>query len=194
MLENSKINQKRLRIAHHETGHAVIALYFGQAIQKVSLKEIDSPNGTDKYLGHVQLVPIDSKKIVTINKAMQDVMISLSGFAGEILFYDDVPGIPMDDLDRAMRITENLLKNKEFKEIVEKMPIPELEIMPKVTDSLMRAFIDSQLRCCIELLSQVQPIIDVLAKELLNKEELTGDEFNSLFQSEIRKNKRYNAT
>lgn len=166
-------------------------MYYRQAVQKVSLKEIDSPNGTDKYLGHVKLVPTNPKEILTINKAMQNIMISLGGFAGEILFFDDIPGIPIDDLDRAMRITANLLENKEFKEIVAKMPIPELAIMPKVTNPLMRAFINSQLDRCVVVLSQVKPIIHVIAQELIKKEELTGDEvssiFNSLFQTEARK-------
>ncbi len=182
-MENSKIDQKRLKIAYHETGHAVMALYCGQAIKKVSLKEMNSPNGTDKYLGHVKLVPTDPKEILTITKAMQNVMISLGGFAGEILFFDDIPGIPIDDLDRAMKITANLLENKEFKEIVAKMPVPQLEVMPKVTNPLMRAFIDSQLHRCRDVLSQVKPILHKIVQELLKKEELTGEEVTSIFYS-----------
>lgn len=193
-MKNSHLDQKELRIAYHETGHALVALYFNRPIQKVSLKEMDSPNGSDKYLGHVKLVPTNPEEILTINKAMENVMISLGGFAGEILFFNDIPGIPIDDLDRAMKITANLLANKEFKEIVAKMPVPELEIMPKVTDPLMRAFIDSKLRRCINVLSQVRPVIEVIGKELLEKEELTGDELNTLFHSELRKMKSSNIT
>lgn len=195
MIENSKADQKRLKIAYHETGHALVALYCGLPVQEVSLKAIDSQNGPDKYLGHVKLVPSDPNEILTINKATQIVMLSLGGFASEILFFNDIPGIPVDDLDKAMRMTANLLENNEFKEIVaNKMQIPELEIMPRVTDPLMRAFIDSQLHQCVDVLSQVKPIIGVIAKELLKKEELTGDELNSLFHSELRKMQTTNVT
>ncbi len=45
------MDQRRMKIARHETGHAVMALRFGQRIQKVSLKEMDSPMGTDKCRG-----------------------------------------------------------------------------------------------------------------------------------------------
>ena len=195
MIENSKAEQKRLKIAYHETGHALVALYCGLPVQKVSLKETDSQNGLDKYLGHVKLVPSDPNETLTIRKASQIVMLSLGGFASEFLFFNDVPGIPVDDLDKAMRMTANLLENNEFKEIVaNKVQIPELEIMPRVTDPLMRAFIDSQLRRCIDVLSQVKPIIGVIARELLKQEELTGDELNSLFDSELRKIQTSNVT
>lgn len=182
-LDRQTVNQKRLKIAYHEIGHAVMALYCGQAIQKVSLKEIELPSGEDKYLGYMKLVPTDPKEILTVNKAIQNVMISLGGFAGEILFFDDVPGIPVDDLDKAIKTTENLLKTDGFKEIVAKMPIPKPDVLSKAADPLVRAFIDYKVNHCVEVLSQVKPIIQMIAKELLKKDELTGDEVTSIFNS-----------
>ncbi len=44
------MDQKKLKIAYHETGHAVMALICHQGIKRVSLREMDSPRGTDKYL------------------------------------------------------------------------------------------------------------------------------------------------
>lgn len=182
-MESSQIDLKRLKIAYHETGHAMMALYCRQAIQKVSLKEIDSPSGEDKYLGHMKLASSDPKEILTVDKAIQNVMISLGGFVGEVLFFDDVPGIPVDDLDRAIKYAESLLKIEAFKEHVAKMPIPELNALPKATDPLVRAFIDFKVNHCVEVLSQVKPIIQIIAQELFKKEELTGDEVTSIFNT-----------
>lgn len=187
-MEKLKSDQKKLRISYHEIGHAVMALYCRQAIQKISLKEIDSPSGEDKYLGHMKLASSDPKEILTVDKAIQNVMISLGGFVGEVLFFDDVPGIPVDDLDRAIKYTESLLKIEAFKEHVAKMPIPELDALPKATDPLVRAFIDSKVHHCVEVLSQVKPIIQMLVQELLKKEELTGDEIASIFNSFVPSN------
>lgn len=181
-MENSQIDQLKLKIAYHETGHAIIALYCRQAIQKVSLKEMG------EYLGHMKLVPADSKEILTVNKAIQNIMISLGGFAGEVLFFDDVPGIPIDDLDRAIKMTENLLQVEEFKEIVAKMHIPDLDALPKVTNPLIRAFICSKMDHCVEVLSQVKSVIPMIAQELLKKEELSGDEVTSIFNHFIKSN------
>lgn len=53
------MDQKRLKIAYHETGHAVMALLYRQAIQKLSLKEMDSLRGTDKYHAFMKLEPVE---------------------------------------------------------------------------------------------------------------------------------------
>lgn len=187
-MENSQIDQKSLKTACHETGHAVMALYCGQVIQEVSLKGMDAPNGSGKYLGHMKLVPTDPKEILTINKAVESVMISLGGFAGEVLFFDDVPGIPVDDLDRAIKTTEVLMKIEGFKELVATMPVPESDVCPRATDPLVRAFIDFKFHHCVEVLSHVKSVIQVIAHELYKKEELTGDEVSSIFYSFVRSN------
>lgn len=181
----SAVEQKRLKIAYHETGHAVMALWCNRAVQKISLKEMDSPSGSDKYLGHMTLVPSDPKEVLTVSKSVQNVMISLGGFASEVLFFNDVPGIPIDDLDRAIKSTEGLLSVNEFKERVAMMPVPELDVSPRITNPLIGAYIDYELHRCIKVLSEVKPAIQIIAQELLNKEELTGDEVAALLDSFI---------
>lgn len=46
---------KKLKIARHEVGHAVMALRYGQKIQKVSLTEMDSTSGIDKFRAFMKL-------------------------------------------------------------------------------------------------------------------------------------------
>lgn len=182
------MDKKKLKIAYHETGHAVMALLCNRAVHKISLKEMDSPIGSDKYLGHMTLAPTDPKEVLTVNKAVQNVMISLSGFACEVLFFNDVPGIPIDDLDRAIKNTEGLLTVKDFKERVSMMPIPELDVPSRFTNPLIRAYIDNEVHHCVEVLTKVKPAIQIIVQELLKKEELTGDEIASVFNSIIHSN------
>lgn len=73
------MDDKKLKIAYHETGHAVMALICRQEIQKVSLKQMDSPRGTDKYHAFMKLEPFDPKIKFTGEKAIQRIMISLGG-------------------------------------------------------------------------------------------------------------------
>ena len=73
------IDQKRLEIARHETGHAVVALLCGQKIQKISLRGMTSPHGTVDYHAFVSLEPGDSK--LTVASAIGRVRIALGGFA-----------------------------------------------------------------------------------------------------------------
>jgi hypothetical protein len=53
MTIGQRVDQRKLKIARHETGHAVMALRCGQKIQKVSLKEMDSPAGICPNLAFV---------------------------------------------------------------------------------------------------------------------------------------------
>lgn len=43
------VDQKKLLIAHHEAGHAVMALIFRQRIEIVSLKCVVAPNWTGHF-------------------------------------------------------------------------------------------------------------------------------------------------
>ncbi|KHD87186.1 MAG: hypothetical protein OM95_15950 [Bdellovibrio sp. ArHS] len=67
------MDHRRLKIAHPEAGHAVMAFICRQGIKKVSLKEMESPRGTDKYLGFTQLEPFEQKEAFTISEAIRRV-------------------------------------------------------------------------------------------------------------------------
>lgn len=125
------VDQKRLKIAVHETGHAVMALFRGQGVQKVSLKETESPSGNDKYLGSMTLEPTEPKTKVTINDAVRKVMISLGGYASEILFFEVcTPG--GDDLTNAAKWAENLLQVEEYRSLMATLPVPEPDPLDEI--------------------------------------------------------------
>lgn len=175
---------RRLKIARHEIGHAVMALRYGQKIQKVSLKEMESPTGSDKYHAFVELEPADPTKKLTGERALQKIMISLAGYASEILFYEGA-NIGGDDLTSAAKTTESMLQVEEFKNWVATLPIPAPSPLDMIENPLVRAYIDYKMGECIGLLGQIKPVIQKLAEELFKKEELTGDEVANLFKSEI---------
>ena len=183
-MESSRVDQKRLKIAYHETGHAVMALLCKHPIQKVSLKEMDSPGGTDKYLAFMKLESVDSTSKYTGKKAIQKIMISLGGFASEILFYDGVTGIGGDDLTVAIKVTEDMLQIGEFKDWVNRLPTP----VPSTLDNMVknpsiRAYIDLKIGDTVRALELHKPAIQIIAEELFKKEELTGEKVSSLFNS-----------
>ncbi|MGZ3691946.1 MAG: hypothetical protein ACXVAX_10610 [Pseudobdellovibrio sp.] len=70
---------KKLKIALHETGHAVMALICRHNIQKVSLKVMDSLIGKEKFLGFTKVDRIDKNATFTINEADRKIMIALGG-------------------------------------------------------------------------------------------------------------------
>ncbi len=184
MLAIDKVDHKKLKIAYHETGHVVMALICRQKIQRVSLKEMDSPRGTDKYLGFTKLEPYEKKIKTTINELTQRIMISLGGYASEILVYDGLVKIGGDDLIAAVRLAENMMQSEEFRNFAAGLPIPDQGALDIIDNPIVRAYIDYKLGHCINEMAQFKPIIQVIAEELYEREELTGSEISALFNRE----------
>lgn len=178
------MDQKRFKIAIHEMGHAVTALFRGQGVQKVSLKGMDSPNGTDKYHGFMMLEPTESSSKVTVNDAIRNVMISLGGYASEILFFEVcTPG--GDDLTTAAKWAESLLQVEEYRNLIATMPVPEPGPLDEIQNLQVRAYIHHMIPECARALAPLGPLIKYLAEELYKKDELNGDTIEAHFNSYI---------
>lgn len=176
------MDEKKLKIAIHETGHAVMALFRGQSIQIVSLKGMDSPNGTDRYRGFMKLELSEQKGKITVNDAVRKVMISLGGYASEILFFEVcTPG--GDDLAIAAKWAETLLQVEEYRSQMATMPVPEPGPLDEIQNLQVRAYVHHMIPECTRVLAPLGPLIKFLAEELYKKEELTGDEVSAHFES-----------
>ena len=173
---------KKIKIAFHETGHAVMALICQQKIQKISLREMDSPLGGDKYLAFMKLEPADTNVKFTGEKAIKKIMIALGGYASEILFFDGVANIGGDDLTIAARTTENMFQIPEFKNWIAELPIPSPSALDMIENPSIRAYIDYKMGDCINMLAPHKALIQSIVDELLLKKELTGEEVNAIFE------------
>lgn len=168
------MDQRRLKIAVHETGHAVMALFRGEGVQMISLKGMDSPNGTDRYHGFMTLEPTGQKSKVTFNDAFRKIMISLGGYASEILFFEVcTPG--GDDLATAAKWAECLLQVEEYKNQMATLPAPEPGPLDEIQNLQVRAYIHHMIPECAKTLAPLGPLIKFLAEELYKKDELNGD-------------------
>lgn len=179
---------KKLKIARHETGHAVMALQCGQKVQKVSLREMDSPSGADKYRAFMKLEPVDPTVKLTGEKAIQKIMISLAGYASEILFYDGLANIGGDDLTVAAKTAEDMLQLEDFKKWVAGLPLPEPSPLDMIQNPMVRAYIHVKIGDCVTILDPLRPAINLIAEELCKREELTGEEVSVLFNSFMQSN------
>lgn len=176
------MDHKRLKIAVHETGHAVMALFRGQGVLKVSLKGMDSPSGTDKYLGFMTLEPTERKTKTTVNDAIREIMISLGGYASEILFFEVChPG--GDDLATAARWGESLLQVEEYRSWMDALPVPEPGPLDEIQNLQVRAYVHHMIPECARALAPLEPLIKFLSEELYAKDELAGDVVEAHFNS-----------
>lgn len=177
------MKDKKRKIAIHETGHAVMALIFNQKVQMLSLKEMDSPIGTDKYHAFMKLEPVDPQAKFTGERAVQKIMISLGGYASEILFFDGLANIGGDDLTIAASTTEDMLQISEFKNWAANLPTPNPSALDMIENPLVRAYVDYKMGDCVKALAPHKLLIQMIVDELLKKEELTGQEVFAIFNS-----------
>jgi len=176
------VDKKRFKIAIHEIGHAVMALFRGQGVQTVSLRGMDSPNGTDRYHGFMTLVPTEQKTKITVNDANRKVMISLGGYVSEILFFDVcTPG--GDDLTTAAKWAECLLQVEEYRNRMATLPVPEPGPLDEIQNLQIRAYIHHMIAECARALAPLGPLIKFLADELYRKDELNGETIEAHFVS-----------
>lgn len=171
-----------MKIAIHEVGHAVMTLFRGKGALNISLKGMDSPNGTDRYLGFMTPEPTEQKTNFTLNDAIREVMISLGGYASEILFFEVChPG--GDDLAKAEKWSEPLLQIEEYRNRMAAMAIPEPGPLDQIQNLQVRAYIHHMIPECAKALAPLGPLIKFLAEELYKKDELTGVEVEAHFNS-----------
>lgn len=178
------MDQKKLKIARHEVGHAVMALIYHREVEKISLVGMASPVNTERYMGFTKLLPLNRDVKITVNMEVSRIMIALGGYASEILFYDyaDIGG---DDLSIAVKSAENLLQVKAFEQLVGQLPEPNEDQLHSIKNPKIKAFINYQFEKAIDALDPLKSIIQDIAAELYIRKEIEGNEFLALFNLHI---------
>jgi len=173
---------KKFEIAHHETGHSVMALICRQEVRSISLKEMASPRGTDKYLGSTS-IPFQKKPVLTVNEAICRMKIALGGFASEILLFDGSTKVGGDDLTSAVSSVETMMQSQDFRNLAATLPVPPPGALDMIGDPTVRAVIDFHIGVCVEELIPFKPLIHTIAERLCECEELMGEQVTQLFDS-----------
>lgn len=151
-----------------------MTLFRGQGVQKVSLKEMDSPSGTERYLGFMTLERTEQKTELTVNDASRKIMVSLGGYASEILFFEVcTPG--GDDLATAARWAESLLQVEEYRSWMDALPVPKPGPLDEIQNLQVRAYIHHMISECAKALAPLGPLVKFLAEELYKKDRAYGN-------------------
>lgn len=108
-------------------------------------------------------------------------MISLAGYASEILFAVGLANVGGDDLTNAVKLAENMMQSEDFRNFAARLPIPDPGTLDIIENPTVRAIIDYMMRDCIEVMAQFKPKIQVIAEEWYKREELTGSEVSAFF-------------
>jgi ATP-dependent Zn protease len=173
------MNPPKLDVAYHEAGHAVVAIIYGLKIKNVSLKN------TNEYHGITSLEPFERQG--TLEHANREIRLNLAGFVGEGLFSDNTikinpPNHP--ELLDSIGVVRNLLdSNESFRRLANGLSVSSPSALTMIKDPTIRVYINYILDSCFEKLIPLKPVIKLIAEELYKKEELSGDEVSSHFNS-----------
>jgi cell division protease FtsH len=189
-------DEKR-RVAHHELGHALVALSLpdGEGVHKISI----IPRGI-AALGYTLQAPTEDRFLMTESALKDRVATLLGGRAAEELIYDEVSTGAHDDLSKATDIARSMVKTfgmsprvgqvsfeKDRRNLMLQLPNepPSLrseysEQTARAIDDEVRRIIDEQRDRATEILSQRHEVLLRAAQVLLAKETITGQELRDM--------------
>lgn len=176
-----------LRIAQHECGHALISILGGDTPAYLTIEARGDHGGYMEYPEKKLSAPIKTKEEI-----IWSIRTALGGRAAEIACYGNNNGLSTGacgDLESATIRTRNMLicygMDNEFglatmsADVADKSP----EIREKVNKIL-----SEQLEIAIDLINKNRDKLDLLCYHLLQKNRLTGDEIDEIFENATVKN------
>jgi cell division protease FtsH len=183
------------RIAHHEVGHALVAMSLpGQdQVQKISI----IPRGI-AALGYTLQLPTEDRFLMTEQELLDKVCVLLGGRVGEEVAFGDVSTGAQDDLLKATDIARSMVRSYGMSEVLGPLSferdgrpiflrLPEAPARPDASEEVLRQ-IDAEVRRIVEtqhararqLLEERVAILREAARALLERETLSGEELREI--------------
>ncbi len=182
------------RVAHHEIGHALVALALpGQdAVQKISV----IPRGI-AALGYTLQLPTEDRFLMTQDELLAKIAVLLGGRAAEEVVFGSVSTGAHDDLLKATDIARSMVRAYGMSDAVgpvsferdrptflknghaPERPDASEEVLRQM-DAEVRLIVEGQHGRAIEILRARRELLVEAARALLAKETLSGDELAAI--------------
>jgi len=175
-------------IAYHEAGHAVSGWFLEHAHPLVKVSIV--PRGV-AALGYAQYLPKE-KYLETIEEMNDRMCMTLAGRAAEKVVFNKISTGAQNDLDHVTRVAYAMVSifgmnekvgNVSFYDMMQQgngFNKPFSDETATMMDQEVRKLIDVQYQRAIQLLTDKRDAVELLAKELLEKEVLFKDDLERL--------------
>jgi cell division protease FtsH len=167
----------RRETAYHEAGHAVAARYLrpSHRISKATIIR------RGHALGYVQQRPREERTSLYARSIETQIMVSLAGHVVENKFLDTLSTGPSSDLNYATRAAEDYVGSLAMGPT--KIIVPMSMDQPPIGPVLVAAheLLDQLYEETERLLREKEPAIHHLAKALIDRDELIGEELEEVF-------------
>ena len=194
--KNRVLNQEeKSRVAHHEVGHALVALSIpgSDPIQKISI----IPRGI-AALGYTLQLPTTDRYLLTRSELESKIAVLLGGRIAEDVVFGEVSTGASDDLQKATNIAKHMVKDYGMSDVLGPVALNNdgaptflqtkeptfahqySEETAREIDQEVRNLIDVQTARVRELLTRLKPVLLQGAEQLIAAETMTGDDLRAL--------------
>lgn len=174
-------------IAYHEAGHAVCGWFLEHAYPLLKVTIV--PRGT-AALGYAQYTPTE-QYLYNTDQLMDQICMTLGGRAAEEIFFGKISTGAANDLQQITKIAYSMVTaygmnskvgNVSFYDPAQENTFtkPFSEETGKIIDEEVRGIIDDAYQRTLKLLTERKHEVEVLAKELLDKEVLHKSDVETL--------------
>jgi cell division protease FtsH len=174
-------------IAYHEAGHAICGWFLEHAYPLLKVTIV--PRGT-AALGYAQYTPKE-QYLYTIEQLMDQICMTLGGRAAEDIFFGKISTGAANDLQQITRMAYSMVTvygmndkigNVSFYDPSQENSFtkPFSEETGKLIDEEVRKLIQQAYERTIQLLTEKKKEVEILAKELLDKEVLHKSDVEEL--------------
>lgn len=186
--------RERKIVAYHEAGHAILSsvLPYADPVQKVT---IIPRGGAGGYTLHA---PLEDRKLETKAQFLDDITVTLGGYAVEKMVFGDVTTGPSNDLQVATKLARNMVTKwgmsdvlgpvaydgtgrSMFGEGIESRPYS--EATEKTIDQEVSSIVRSALEKAELTLAQYRDALEAVVKKLLEVETLEQEEYHKILES-----------
>lgn len=170
-LENRTDKKLLYRVAIHEAGHAII----GEILKPGSVDQV-TVTSRGNALGYIRQNQQDDQKLFTRSALNKEIMILLAGAVSEEIVFGEKSTGAGNDYQRALELAEKIITNG-----LSRLGVVKAELIPQnefyqVCQEIMRELEQGT----IKLIVDNQHLLLHIAKELQNKEKISGNELRTI--------------
>ena len=184
-------------VAYHEAGHAVVSRFLAtqDPVHEISI----IPRGMAG--GYTMYRPTEDKNFMSRTEMLETIISLLGGRASEQLILDDISTGASNDIERATKIARDMVtkygmsarigtitlgsdQNEVFlgRDFAQEKTYS--EETAGIIDEEMKRILDTCYNSAKEILKTHEDKLHAVAKVLLEKEKITGEEFEAIFNEE----------
>lgn len=191
--KNRKMRPEDIKLtAYHEAGHAFVGMHYSDVTDPIHKATI-IPRG--RALGMVQHLPVDDKVSMSLDEIRANLSVFLAGRASEEVFFgaNKITTGAESDIAMATRLARRSITMAGLSNKIGMVAVNQVntfgqrvalenasEKTAETVDGEIRSWVDNAYKDAKNLVSKNKATVDKLAKALLDKETLTGEEIREI--------------